>query len=288
MPDETQQPRLPEPLTPDEKIAMPDSSTPLDLETFASQVAHHLPGPWETTVHRGNNSARPLVARHAWDDVQRGHYGDASPNGQAATLHGPAGEELLLGPDPRRPRRRLIGPLFPAGVAPWQRHRHPALRAIQAHPDPARTASAVARRLLPPYRQARLALSAGRQSALAAPADDPDLAFSLIPHFEGTIAGAFSDSLDEAAHPLHRFADTTLQNHGFAYYTDLDLYVLDGCLPGEEQMEKVATVITTLQSAGLTVAADPRILVTIFVNSICVKRFENERRGKRYAQWGHE
>ncbi|WP_159073475.1 hypothetical protein [Streptomyces sp. RTd22] len=80
---------------------------------------------------------------------------------------------------------------------------------------------------------------------------EPDVAFGAIPEFG--IAAAVADD--------RHFLDEVLRKHHFEYKAGLDVYLLPSKIPHNAAVKNMVAATREFQGAGLSVAADPRIVV---------------------------
>ncbi|WP_369251120.1 hypothetical protein [Streptomyces sp. R41] len=80
---------------------------------------------------------------------------------------------------------------------------------------------------------------------------EPDVAFGVHPEF-GVVAAVSDD---------HPFLDEVLRKHHFRHNSTLDLYVLSDDTPHNTAVRAVARTSREFQDVGLSVAADPRIML---------------------------
>ncbi|MFE5908692.1 hypothetical protein ACFQ6B_06340 [Streptomyces wedmorensis] len=80
---------------------------------------------------------------------------------------------------------------------------------------------------------------------------EPDVAFGMHPDFG--VAAAVSDN--------RPFLDGVLRKHHFRYSEYLDVYLLPDDTPHNTAVRTVASATREFQDAGLSVAADPRIVI---------------------------
>ncbi|MEU9342022.1 hypothetical protein AB0D74_12490 [Streptomyces sp. NPDC048278] len=80
---------------------------------------------------------------------------------------------------------------------------------------------------------------------------EPDVAFGVHPNLG--VAAAVTDD--------RPFLDEVLRKHHFRHSSTLDLYLLPGGTPHNTAVRTVARVSREFQEAGLSVAADPRLMV---------------------------
>ncbi|MFD5537672.1 hypothetical protein ACFWIJ_07400 [Streptomyces sp. NPDC127079] len=80
---------------------------------------------------------------------------------------------------------------------------------------------------------------------------EPDVAFGVHPEF-GVVAAVSDD---------HPFLDEVLRKHHFRHSSALDLYVLSDDTPHNAAVRAVARASREFQDVGLSVAADPRIML---------------------------
>jgi hypothetical protein len=80
---------------------------------------------------------------------------------------------------------------------------------------------------------------------------EPDVAFGVHPDLG--VAAAVADD--------RPFLDEVLRRHHFRYSGDLDVYLLPGDTPHNTAARAVARASREFQGAGLSVAADPRIML---------------------------
>lgn len=81
---------------------------------------------------------------------------------------------------------------------------------------------------------------------------EPDVAFGLHPYLGGVAAAVADD---------RPFLDEVLRKHHFRYSDALDVYLLPSDTPHNTLVRTVARASREFQDAGLSVAADPRIML---------------------------
>ncbi|MEV0636284.1 hypothetical protein AB0I77_15185 [Streptomyces sp. NPDC050619] len=221
-----------------------------DLSAFASAVAQHLPGTW-----RSDDQTYPTfedqypAADRLWDcgparsalldyDLERG-----------AVLTGPDDAQLSITARPRNPRRFLVAALKPQGV---KQHNFSVVAdpmGISVTDDPARAASAIARRLLPRYLHA---LDAVRHDACTRPepphrlaAPEVDQSVTLVWYPDGVV-GAPYDSVPKDARMV-------LFTCHFSYSIDQYAFVLPASHTDVRRALLIQTAVRLLTAQGIGV-----------------------------------
>ncbi|GCD41856.1 hypothetical protein [Streptomyces paromomycinus] len=226
---------------------MPQPHT--DLATFACHLAHHLPGNW----HYG-------YRRHAAYYEQFCHGQQVWGGGPAlkaihefvleheVVMDGPGGQRLYIIDRPLRRDQFLVAPLAPAvgfDTDPFDEVDEPSGIAVPA--DGARAAAAVARRLLPHYRDA---LNVLRQRAGQPPDSRPAPAVE-----SGAVAlrlggdGCWTTP-DDALSPTAR---TVLYTQGFQHFPSTRLFMLPASYGVAEQTQRISNVARQLAPLGIEV-----------------------------------
>lgn len=229
----------------------PGSQSATRLYDFALAVAARLPGgTWRAEQHIYREYIDQFEhTSQVWDmGLVDGVVAEYVID-HAATLHGPAGQRLYVIDRPRHRDQFLIAALEPEGFKPHQMDRIKTPDGIAVPADPARAASALARRFLYRY---HLALAALELYALKQPepphrphAAEPDKRLTLVLYPDGAV-GAPESTVPREVHDL-------LYIQGFQNSPHQAAFLLPAVYSDAQRAELLLTVVQHLTAQGIGV-----------------------------------
>ncbi|MEU3616861.1 hypothetical protein ABZ725_31845 [Streptomyces sp. NPDC006872] len=171
------------------------------------------------------------------------------PNAPIALLDGPEEEQLCIIERPRYPRRYLVAPLEPEGFKPHHFRRVDEPNGIAVPDDPVRAAAAVARRVLPRYRQA---LETVRDNARTQPepphrphAAEANQTLTLIWYPDGAVGAPYASVPDDAR--------SVLYSHRFHYSPHESAFLLPASHSDADRAMLIQSAVRKLTAQGIGV-----------------------------------
>jgi hypothetical protein len=227
---------------------MPSPRT--DLAAFAAGLAARLPGTWTSEYRRHASYAAqfPTIDR-LWDTGHVDYIVSQYQLGHEAVLHGPDQHLLYVTDRPLYRDQFVVAPLEPEGFQPHHLSTVDEPNGIAVPDDPARAAAAVARRLLPRYRQA---LDAVHHNARAQPqpphrpgAPEAAQTLTLVWYPDGVVGAPYASVPEDAR--------TVLYVCRFQYRPHEAAFVLPDSYSASDRALLIQSAVRQLTAQGIGV-----------------------------------
>lgn len=195
-----------------------------DLSTFAMALATHLPGQWTSEYRQhARYEDQFSLQDEIWDVGQVQWAVSEFVLRHEAELTGPDSQRLYVIDRPLHTNQFLVAPLTPTeSLEPHHFDRVEEPNGIKVSNDPLRAATAVARRVLPRYQDALIAVRHNAQVQPEPPLrpSPPEVAqvLTLTWHADGALGAPYASVPEQAR--------TTLYSLGFQYHPHEGAFLL--------------------------------------------------------------